>query len=469
MGKKLARGILVVFIANVINLVFSLATNFLLPKYLSVDSYAQIKTFQLYVSYAGLLHFGFVDSVYLKYGGQELTRELDKSFYRNISTMRIFQLAVTVALLISGLIANEPVLMFFAVSILPINMSGYFKFLYQATGDFSLYGRIMNVTTISTFIVNMFLLFVIKTDMFRLYILGYVVIYFVVWAALEIGFRRKHRMEKGELFTFAELFQNIKDGIFLTIGNLASNFLTSMDRWFVKFLMTTLDFAQYSFAVSMEGFLNLAITPVTTTMYNYFCRETDEKKHRVVLEYIVLFATALPLAAFPAKFILEVFLQKYIDSSNVIFLLFAAQMFYIVIKSVFVNLYKVYRKQTRYFVKLVSVLAAGFVLNFVFFQIMGVKEAFAIGTLISAVFWFIITLFDFKYMQIPVRVYFFMAAQLAAFLFCGFFFNSIIGFALYAGFSVAFSLVFMRKPLFGIVAIGKKALAKKLGKNKAAA
>ena len=51
-----------------------------------------------------------------------------------------------------------------------------------------------------------------------------------------------------------------------------------MDRWFVKALMTTLAFAQYSFAVSMENFMNVAVTPVTTTLYNYFCKATDEVK-----------------------------------------------------------------------------------------------------------------------------------------------------------------------------------------------
>ena len=54
--------------ANVISLLFNLLTSFLLPKYLSVDGYAAIKTFQLYVVYVGLLHLGYADGMYLKYG-----------------------------------------------------------------------------------------------------------------------------------------------------------------------------------------------------------------------------------------------------------------------------------------------------------------------------------------------------------------------------------------------------------------
>lgn len=91
MDKKLQKGIVAVLIANLVNVAFSLATNFLLPKYLSIESYAGIKEFQLYVSYVGLFHLGFVDGIYLKYGGKTLGKDVDKEFSTDLSTMCIFQ------------------------------------------------------------------------------------------------------------------------------------------------------------------------------------------------------------------------------------------------------------------------------------------------------------------------------------------------------------------------------------------
>ena len=64
--SNLATGIVLIFIANVINLLFSIGTNLILPKFLSVESYAAIKTYQLYITYVGVLHFGFNDGMYLK-------------------------------------------------------------------------------------------------------------------------------------------------------------------------------------------------------------------------------------------------------------------------------------------------------------------------------------------------------------------------------------------------------------------
>lgn len=62
---NIKTGMLKVLIANVVNLIIGLLSSFILPKFLSINSYAEIKTFQLYVSYIGLLHFGYVDALVL--------------------------------------------------------------------------------------------------------------------------------------------------------------------------------------------------------------------------------------------------------------------------------------------------------------------------------------------------------------------------------------------------------------------
>ena len=47
--NNLKKGIITILKANLINLIFYLLISFLLPKYLSVESYAYIKSFQLFV------------------------------------------------------------------------------------------------------------------------------------------------------------------------------------------------------------------------------------------------------------------------------------------------------------------------------------------------------------------------------------------------------------------------------------
>lgn len=204
-----------------------------------------------------------------------------------------------------------------------------------------------------------------------------------------------------------------------------------MDRWFVNVLMTTLAFAQYSFAVSMENFMNVAVTPVTTTLYNYFCKATDKSQIRKTRNYVMVFAAAIVSCAFPARFILEIYLTKYIDSAKVMFLLFAAQIFYIVIKSVYVNLYKAQKKQNIYFIKLTMIIVVGFVFNIVCYGIYKVKESFAVGTLYQQfVGIFYVCLILNGWNTIPKRNCILLFKHVP-FLLCGFCFSAVPGFLIY--------------------------------------
>lgn len=455
MDKKLKVGIITILLANIINTVFSLATNFLLPKYLSIDSYAAIKTFQLYVSYVGLFHLGYVDGMYLKYGGCELGKNVDENFSLNLSTMHFFQLGITIFTVVISLFSRDWIVLLFALSIFPQNISNYYKFLYQATGAFELYGRIMNLSTASTFILNVILLFVLHTDAYLIYIICYVVLYYIIWIILEIYFRKKHTISKAAIFSWKELAVNICDGFLLTLGNLASMLLTSMDRWFVKILLKTIDFAQYSFAVSVESFLNLAVTPVTTTLYNFFCREHKLEKQRQLLKYVLVYATVLPASAFIVQFILERFLDNYIGSSKVIFFLFAAQMFYIIIKSIYVNLYKVRRKQKIYFIKLIIILLLGFIFNVVCYASVHVKESFAVGTLFSAIVWFLISQADFKELGLNCKEYIYLFGEMICFLALGLNLKAINGLLIYMLVTVLMLTFFMHDTLLSILKFAK--------------
>lgn len=451
LDKKLRKGIFTVFLANIINLFFSLATNFLLPKYLSVETYAGIKTFQLYVSYVGLLHFGYIDGMYLKYGGVNLKKRVDKKFALNISTMRVFELTVTLIITIIALLTRDWIMILFAISVFPQNLSSYYQFLYQATGEFTLYGRVMNFSTIGTFVVNMLLLFLLHCNNDIWYVALYVVLYYLIWIILEVSFRKTHSFEKSKLFSWSELKSNIQDGFLLTLGNLASMIQNGMDSWFVKFLMNVTSFAQYSFAVSVGNFMNLAVTPITTTLYNYFCREKSVEKQRELTRNIFIFATVLPSAAFPVKFILEVYLQHYLTAVYVIFWLFASQMFSIIIRSVFINLYKVKRKQNIYFAKLIFVLVLGFIFNIICYQIVHVKEAFAIGTLLSSLIWYIISTSDFKYLKITVKDNVYLLLAMIAFLLTGFYLESVMGMVTYLVINFTLLLLFMKSTLVNLM------------------
>jgi len=183
--------------------------------------------------------------------------------------------------------------------------------------------------------------------------------------------------------------------------------------------MTVVDFAQYSFAVSIESFLNVAVSPITVTLYNYFCNTTSEEKIKKLLDAVMGFAALLVATAFPVKWIIEVFLTEYMDSVSTLFLLFAAQIFLIIVRSIYANLYKARKMQNQYFVRMCLVIVSGFVLNCVCYFVLRKKEAFAIGTMLSSIIWFVLSVWDFKDLKLTARRYVYIGIEVVAFLMCG--------------------------------------------------
>ena len=195
--------------------------------------------------------------------------------------------------------------------------------------------------------------------------------------------------------------------------------------------MTTLDFAQYSFAVSTESFINVALTPITVTLYNYFCKNTDTKEILKMRNSVLIFASYVVSCAFGAKFIMEFFLDKYMGSCNVMFILFSAQICYVVIKGIYVNMYKAQKRQNEYFRKLVLVVVIGVILNALFYAIKPCKEAFAFGTVASALIWLILCLRDFPELNIKMNEALYLGTSILIFIAFGIFMESIVGFILY--------------------------------------
>lgn len=455
MKDKLIKGIFLIFVANAINMIFSILTNLLLPKLLPVDAYADIKTFQLCLTYIGVLHFGFNDGMYLKYGGKDFYQIQSEDLKCNFSTIQFAQTVLLIVGTLIGLSLGNKMLLFAALALMPYNMMNYFKSLYQACGEFKAYGRILNAGTAGIFVVNIVLLLFLKIENATYYILGYIFLYYIIWVWLAATIR-KNTGVRFELKSIAatELMENIEQGFLLMLGNFSSTFITSMDRWFVKFLLDTVAFAQYSFAVSMENFLNVAITPLTTTLYNYFCKDCSAEAVSSVRKKTIVFSCGLIAAAFPVKLLIQIYLPKYIDSEKVIFLLFASQAFYVVNKSIYNNLYKAKKMQNRYFRNLLIAILSAFLFNVLGFEVMHLKEGFAWGTLFSAMVWLAIVVFDFKEYRLELKEVIVLAVLVSSLLICGNFENAILGFALYGIIYIAVMFLVMKEPTISLINTG---------------
>lgn len=447
---KLKRGIMYIFIANIVNLAINLITGFVLPKILSIETYSNIKLFQLYITYIGIVSFGFADGMYLRIGGKEIETLNKREVLEEFKTFKAFQLIVEIiAIIISICIKNE-ILLLCSIVILPINIANYLRQVYQAIGQFKKYSRFTNINTILIFIVNIFLLFVIKTDYYKIYILGYVLVYALYCILIEIETKKFFGNEKAKSDK-KYLVKNIKSGFFLMIGNFCNVIFTSIDRLFVQNLLGVIQFAYYSFAVSIENLMNVFVTPISTVMYNYFCNNREKEKIVNVKMYILLFSAIIISVIFLAKFIVDMWLTKYKNTLEVLFLLFSSQYVAIMIRCVHINLYKSEKKQDKYFKIMIVVVILSIILNIIAYNISKTINSIAIATLITNIIWFIIGEYEFENYRLKVKDYIYIFLVIIAFLGCGLVSNSIIGMVFYCFLVIILSLLLEKHTVIKVI------------------
>ena len=447
-NQSMKQGILSVFNANTIGMLFSVIIGFLQPKFLPVSTYAALKTFSLYQIFLGTFHLGYEDGMVLKYGGKNI-EDIDKhELSSSISTLRLCQLCVSAVVFLFAVLKTNMVLGAFALFILPYNLTMLFVQLEQAVGNFKQYGKVTNLINVLLLASNLVLILLFREHRVLPYLVMYPVIYTLLWIRQEITYCRSFRIPfRGFSFSKALLFSYVGAGFFLMVGNFSSIIFVSLDRWFVKFLLPEVDFARYSFAVTMENMLLVAVTPFSVTLYNYFCRERDTESARNVTGFMLIYATAVIAAAFPVRMIIEWFLPDYAASGGIITVLFCAQAFFIIIRSVYINLYKARKMQKVYFIKLVCALISGVVFNALFYYFLRNAEAMAIGTLCSALLWFLLCQRDFEGAGLRLRQWGYLAVVLCGFVLTGRYLHPLSGMIAYICLIAAAGALLVRSDL----------------------
>lgn len=424
------KGTIYVFIANLINLVISLFTGFILPKLLSIECYSNIKLFQLYIVYLGILTLGFGDGMYLRLGGKKIEDINKKEVLDEFKTFKYFQAVITIICIIISILIQNKILLFCSIVILPVNIGSYLRNLYQATGKFDLYSKFMNINTIFIFIINLFLVLIIKTDNYYFYICGYIFAYLIYWIYIEL--ETKNIFGKQKSIAKIEYLKNdIKSGMVLMLGNFGNVIFTTIDRLFVQNILGVIEFAYYSFAVSIENLLNVFITPISTVMYNYLCINQEEEKVLNIKRIILIFSALIIVFAFPAKFVIEMWINKYSDSIQIMFLLFISQYVSMMVRVIHINVFKAKKEQKKYFIIMVIIIIFSIISNILFYYILKSIQAFAIATIITNIIWFLIGEVMLKEYRLKLKDYLFFILEFIVFVFAGFKLNTILGTILY--------------------------------------
>lgn len=394
--QKFSRDVFVYFIGQGVLFIFGVIQFFIIPKYLSIEDYGYWQLFILYGSYVGVLHFGFIDGILIRWGGRKLD-DVKNEMNLGIKFLLIEQSLVVFPLIILSYFLDIS-LRFIVFSVLIyaffVNLTTFFTFSSQAVKKFTILTAMIFLSSLSFLI--LIILGLLYFGLTKYYvIIAQICSYITILVAYIYYYRscifRLHPTGFKSMLEFGK--KNINIGIFVLFGNFCVIFFFTIDRLIVSSRFSITEFAIYAFALTGIWVIYTFIQAFSSVLFPHLAGLSDDLKnqlHSNIKPVLILaWATAL-IVYFPFTRFIEFYLPQYLSSLPIMQILLATVGFGAIINILHVNYYKTYKKTKQYFLIAVSMLGLSFVLTITVIRYIGTLESIAGAMLVSYGLWFLI-------------------------------------------------------------------------------
>lgn len=321
MKQSIRSNIILSIIAQLISLGASFLLGLIVPKFLEITEYAYWQTFLLYSSYVGILNFGIIDGIVLRYSQYDY-EDLNKPLIRS-QLMCVMALTMTAALIccVASVFISDKYeklsILLVGINIVITNLVFYTTYIYQITNEIPKYITVIIVERLTNVLfVVAFLLLNLKD--FYWYciaqILGSCVgIFFAVVKSSNLFFGTLTSV-KNALF---ELKENISAGIKLLIANWSAMFIVGGAKIFIQWHWSIIIFGYISFAFSLSNLFLSFVTSTSVVLFPTLKRFTQEKLNHLYpklrMQMTVLLISLMVLY-YPINYLLPIWMPKYTDS-----------------------------------------------------------------------------------------------------------------------------------------------------------
>lgn len=446
--------------ANLISLIAGIITAFIIPKFLNIEQYGYLKIFTFYITYVGILHFGFNDGIYVRFGNIDYDKLPQKKFRFLFRFLFVFQLLITMVFTVLVLLFindfnRKLVYIFIIINMIILNLNTFFDFINQFTKRFKLYSIIMIFSKI-LYIVFCIIIIIFKGKNFVYFaafqtVVNLIILLIYFTTSRELIFGKSEKLIENKKF-IVNLFSI---GIFVMIGNLMSKIIVGLDRIFIDKLFTIKDFAMYSFAISILNLFYMLITAVTTVVYPYLARTKDIKLRflyrRMKIFVFILIGFSL-CGYFVLVPIINGFLGNYSSSLKLLLILFPTVLYNCQIIIVSSNYYKIMKYQKEYTFNNFFAFTCSLIVIIISIYIHKNLYSITISTLISFIIWMLYCdmFFSKKLHDNYTKLHIADILNTLSFLLCGFFLKWYIGFFVYILIFLLIVFIFFRNDVMEI-------------------
>ena len=454
-SNRFLKNVLKVTLSNFAKLASGVCIAFILPKIVGVTDYGYYKTFTLYATYVSLFALGFVDGIYLAYGGVDY-ENLDKNLFSFYSRLYLyFQLifAFIGALIASFALNGEAKFIFLCVSIYLVanNITGYYQIVSQITGRFNELSlrNVIQSLSLSLSLLGIWAIsriFSINLS-YRVFVVIYVIVGLVLASWYLFTYRKitfsKAYFSKSNVSDFLKY---IKMGLPLMVSNLCSTLILSLDRQFVNVLFDTDTYAIYAFAYNMLSLITTALAAISTVLYPMMKKSSMsylEGNYSRFVGYILVLSFGCVAVFFLLWGFVDWFLPKYSESIKIFRIIIPGIAISSSITIIMHNYYKTTGRNTEFFIKCVIVLLISGGANALAFNLFHTTESISIASIMVMLLWYCLMNERFKkaFRADTFKNTIYLLIMIISFYSTFYIPSFVVGFIIYLLFYCAFSLL----------------------------
>lgn len=307
--------------ANLISLIISVMMVIFLPKYMGLDEYGLWQLYLFYSSYIGFLPFGWLDGIYLRYGGFKFDNLNKIVFTSQYVAIFIFELIVTLSIVgflyvfkLDSVVIR--ILLCVSLTIIPVILFALSSFILQITSRIKEYA-ILVILERSIFISSiliMLLFYHIDFDIifcldFVCKVIGMLVSLYYVKSLFGVKLDKLSNI-------IDESLKNIFIGIRLMISNIAGMLVLGSFRYGISSAWDIATFGKISLILNVSNFFLIFINSISVVFFpvlKTMCFDSINKLYiplRQGLNVILIFVLAL---YYPICWVVNWWLPKYAD------------------------------------------------------------------------------------------------------------------------------------------------------------
>lgn len=330
MVKSIFRNFSAAFSANIINLLVTVFVTLYLPKFSSIEAYAQWQLYLFYTSYLWIISFGWPEGLYLRYGGKEYNA-IDKKPIKIQFLWVVYYLVLILPLLAIFCAGknNFAVMIFvFLDSAIEIPREAFIKLL-QATNRTIDYSKILISSRL------LFLLLIFLGSIFVNMNFYYMVITDVATKAVGLvtaGFFCKDIVKvhadisNGKWkVVLSEFIAVLSSGSKLMFGNLCSMFIVGIVRLAIQNQWGLIAFSKVSLTLSISNLFGIFITAISLVLFPALKNLSSKILYKLYIfieNILMLVMFSMLLLYYPIEQLLKNWLPQYNDGLQYMAILF---------------------------------------------------------------------------------------------------------------------------------------------------